>query len=77
MSFVQTMNLRVHNVLRLQRTSKAVSDTHTFLWGKVFDGKRGGRKNNNCGLNGLANFEIAKALIIVNINLYRPYCHFS
>jgi len=58
-------------VLRLERTSKAVSDT--LLWGKVFDAKRGGRKNNHCGLKGLANFEITKALSIVNINLYRPY----
>jgi hypothetical protein len=47
-------------------------DIHTFVWGNVFDAKRGGR-NNNCGLKGLANFEIGKSLIFVNINLYRPY----
>jgi hypothetical protein len=56
---------REQNVLRLERTSKAVLDTHTFLWGKVFDAKRRGRKNNNCGLKGLANFEIAKLLISI------------
>ena len=48
-------------------------DIHTFVWGKVFDAKRGGRNNNNCGLKGLATFEIGKYLIFVNISLYRPY----
>ena len=52
---------------------KAVIDIHTFLWGKVFDTKRAGRNNNNSGLKGFANFEIAKSLIFVNINLYHPY----
>jgi len=44
-------------------------DIHTFLWEKVFDAKRAGRNNNNCGLKGFANFEIGKSLIFVNINL--------
>jgi hypothetical protein len=50
-----------------------VLDIRTFVWGKVFDAKRGGRNNNNCDLKGLANFEIGKSLIFFNINLYRPY----
>jgi len=50
-----------------------VLSTHTFLWGKAFDVKRGSRNNNNWGLKGLANIEITKALIFVNVNLYSPY----
>jgi hypothetical protein len=43
--------------------SKAVLFTNTFLRGKVFDAKLGGRNNNNCGLKRMGNFEIAKLLI--------------
>jgi len=48
-------------------------DTHIFLWGNVFDAKLGGGNNKNCGLKALANFEIAKPSIFVNIKLYHTY----
>jgi len=52
------------------RTKAKSNVRHIFLGGKVFDTKCGGRNNKNCGLKGLANFEIAKTLIFVNIDLY-------
>ena len=55
-------------MLRLERTSKAVLRTHTFLWGKVFVVKHGGRNNSNWGLKSLVNIEIAKALILLISN---------
>jgi hypothetical protein len=70
MNDIDFVPYRENNMLRLERKSKAVLDIHIFLWGKVFDAKRGSRNNNICGLKGLANFEIAKALIFVNIILY-------
>jgi len=50
--------------------SKAVLSTHNFLWGKVFDVKHGS-KNNNRVSKGLVNIEVTKALICVNVSLYR------
>jgi hypothetical protein len=41
--------------------------THTFLCGKIFDAKLGGRNSNICGWKGLANFEIVKLLIWISI----------
>ena len=46
---------------------------HTFGGGIGLDSKRAGRNNNNCGLKGFSNFENAKFLIFVIINLYIPY----
>jgi hypothetical protein len=61
-----------NGVLRLERRSKIVLSTHIFLWGKVFDTKRGGRNINNRGLKGSVNIEI-KVLIFVNVSVYRLY----
>jgi hypothetical protein len=59
---IDFVTFREHSALLFERTSKAVLSTCTFLWGKIFDAKGGGRNKNNSGLRGLVNIEITKSL---------------
>jgi hypothetical protein len=62
-----------HSILLLERTSKTVLRSYVFLWGNVFDAKRGPGIKNNCGLKGLVNIEITKYFKFFNLNQCSPY----
>ena len=64
---------RENSVLQLDKRSKTVLSTHTFLLGEVLNTKRWGRNINSCGLKGFVYIEITKVLVFVNVSLYRPY----
>ena len=49
-------SFREHSVLLLERTSKAVLRSYIFLWGNVFDAKRGGRNKKQLWFKGIGEY---------------------